>query len=132
MSIAQFFARLSVRTRIIVLGLIPVSGLFAIGIAFMSGDYEVGRAFESVHRDTELADASRDLKAGLLVMRVATAQFVAHPAEEEVRDFTRGQELALQSLDRIETTLAAPGQDTIPALRVTVQNLGTRFAGVVR
>jgi methyl-accepting chemotaxis protein len=132
MSIAQFFARLSVRTRIIVLGLIPVSGLFAIGIAFMSGDHEVGRAFESVHRDTELADASRDLKAGLLMMRVATAQFVAHPAEEEVRDFTRGQELALQSLDRIETTLAAPGQDAIPALRVTVQNLGTRFAGVVR
>ena len=132
MSIAQFFARLSVRTRIIVLGLIPVSGLFAIGIAFMSGDLEVGRAFESVHRDTELADASRDLKAGLLMMRVATAQFVARPAEEEVRDFTRGQELALQSLDRIETTLAAPGKDTIPALRVTVQNLGARFAGVVR
>ena len=132
MSIARFFSRLSVRTRIIVLGLIPVSGLLAIGIAFMTGDQEVGRAFESVHRDTEVADASRDLKAGLLLMRLATTQFVAHPSEEQVREFARGQELALHSLGRIEATVASSGQDAIPALRVTVQDLGTRFAGVVR
>jgi methyl-accepting chemotaxis protein len=131
MSIADTFARVSVRARIIVLGVIPVIGLSAIGIAFMTGDREVGRAFMSVHRDTEVANASRDLKAGLLMMRVTAAQFVAHPSDAQVREFAQGQELALQSLDRIETTLAAADQESIPALRAMVQQLGTRFASVV-
>jgi methyl-accepting chemotaxis protein len=131
MSIAHTFARFSVRARIIALGVIPVIGLLAIGIAFMTGDREVGRAFMSVHRDTEVANASRDLKAGLLMMRVATAQFVAHPSDAQVREFAQGQELALQSLDRIETMLAAAGQESIPALRAMVQQLGIRFASVV-
>jgi len=131
MSIADTFARFSVRARIIVLGVIPVIGLSAIGIAFMTGDREVGRAFMSVHRDTEVANASRDLKAGLLMMRVATVQFVGHPSDGQVREFAQGQDLALQSLDRIETGLAAADQESIPALRAMVQQLGTRFASVV-
>ena len=67
------------RARVVVLGIIPVIGFLATGIAFVTGDAEVGRAFDSVHRDTEVADASRDLKAGLLMMRAATTDFVAHP-----------------------------------------------------
>ena len=46
--IAQMFSRLSVRARIIVLGVIPVVGFLATGIAFVTGDAEVGRAFDSV------------------------------------------------------------------------------------
>ena len=132
MSITHIFSRLSVRSRIIVLGVIPVTGLIGIGIAFMNGDREVGRAFDSVHRDTELANASRDLKAGLLMMRIATAQFVAHPSEEQVRDFAQGQELALQGLGRIETTAGSAAREAIPPLRAAVQALGTRFGSVVR
>jgi methyl-accepting chemotaxis protein len=132
MPIAQVSSRLSVRARIIALGVIPVIALLAIGGAFLIGDQEVGRAFVSVHRDTELANASRDLKAGLLMMRVAATQFVAHPSDEQVREFAKGQELALQSLERVETTLGLAGQESIPALRVMVQDLGARFAGAVR
>jgi methyl-accepting chemotaxis protein len=131
MSMMSTFARVTVRARIIALGVIPVIGLLAIGIAFMMGDGEVGRAFLSVHRNTEVANASRDLKVGLLKMRVATAQFVARPSDAQVREFAEGQELALQSLDRIETTLSAAGGESIPALRVMVQRLGARFASVV-
>ena len=39
-------------------------GFLANGIAYMIGDNEVGRAFDSVHHETDVADASRDLKAG--------------------------------------------------------------------
>ncbi len=54
----QIFSRLSVRARIVVLGVIPVVGFLANGIAFLTGDSEVGQAFEAVHRNTEVADAS--------------------------------------------------------------------------
>ena len=48
MVIVEAFSKLSVRARIIVLGVIPVIGFLANGMAFMVGDVEVGRAFDSV------------------------------------------------------------------------------------
>src|SRR5271163_3631708 len=107
MNIAQIFSRLSVRARIIVLGVIPLIGFVATGIAFVTGDAEVGRAFDSVKRDTEVADASRDLKTGLLMMRAGSTQFVDNPSDAEVKYFDDGQMLAMQCLDRIEAEFAA-------------------------
>src|SRR5579864_424649 len=119
MFIVEAFSKLSVRARIIVLGVIPVIGFLANGIAFMVGDAEVGRAFDSVHRYTQVADASRDLKTGLLMMRAATTQFVTHPSDAEVANFNDGQELALQSLDRIAATLGSSRASMITLLRNT-------------
>src|ERR1700723_1577965 len=102
---AELFSKLSVRARIVVLGVIPVAGLLTIGLAFMTGDVEVGRAFDSVHRDTSVADASRDLKTGLLMMRASTTEYVARSSDEEVKDFSEGQALAMASLDRIAEVL---------------------------
>src|SRR5665213_3597649 len=107
MVITQIFSQLSVRARIIALGVIPVLGFLASGIAFKVGDSEVGRAFDSVHRNTAVASASGDLKAGLLMMRVATTDFVAHPSDAEVKSFEDGQELAMHSLDQIEASLSS-------------------------
>ena len=76
-----------------------------IGLAYLTGDVEVGRAFDSVHRNTEVADASRDLKTGLLIMRAATTEFVAQPSDAEVKDFDDGQALAMRCLDRIQASL---------------------------
>jgi methyl-accepting chemotaxis protein len=84
---ADFFSKISVRNRIVVLAAIPVLGLLAIGAAFKTGDIEVGRAFDSVRRDSEVADASRDLKTGLLEMRTASTEFVSRPSDAEVKDF---------------------------------------------
>ena len=123
--------RLSVRSRVIALVAIPVVAFLAIGIAFMIGDTEVGRAFASVHRDTAAADASRDLKAGLLMMRGATARFVAHPSEGEIRDFADGQEMALQALDNIATARTASERDAIAPLRSAVENLDAHFGVLV-
>jgi len=131
MVIAQIFSRLTVRVRIVVLGVIPVVGFVAIGIAFLTGDGEVGRAFDSVHRNTEVADASRDLKTGLLIMRAATTEFVAHPSDAEVKNFDDGQALAMQCLDRLEATLGGSQQDTITPLRITVRDLKASFDSLV-
>jgi len=131
MFITQMFSGLSVRARVIALGVIPVIGFLANGIAFMTGDLEVAHAFDSVQGDARVADASRDLKAGLLMMRIATKEFVAHPSDGEVQSFAQGQELAMRCLDRIETTLTASRQDVIMPLRITVRDLKASFASLV-
>jgi len=131
MFIVEAFSKLSVRARIIVLGVIPVIGFLANGIAFMVGDAEVGRAFDSVQRYTRVADASRDLKTGLLIMRAATTQYVARPSDREVADFNDGQELAMTSLERIAAMLGASAQDVITPLRITVRDLKTSFESLV-
>jgi methyl-accepting chemotaxis protein len=131
MVIAQIFSRLSVRARIIVLGLIPVVGFFAIGLAFLIGDAQLGAAFDSVHRNTEVADASRNLKTGLVMMRAATTEFVAHPSDAEVKNFDEGQALAIRCLDRIAAALVAGQQDTITPLRITVRDLKASFDSLV-
>src|SRR4029077_2328353 len=121
MSIVEACAKLSVRSRIIVLGVIPVIGFLANGIAFTAGDVEVGRAFDSVQRYSQVADASRDLKAGLLMMRAATTQYVARPSDKEGADFAAGQELAMTSLEHIAAMLGASAQDVITPMRITVR-----------
>jgi methyl-accepting chemotaxis protein len=131
MFLNQVFTKLSVRARVVALGVIPVIGFLAYGVAYMTSDIEVGRAFDSVHRDTAVVDASSDLKAGLLAMRVATMAFVAHPSDGEVKNFADGQVLAMRSLDRIEATLASSQQDVITPLRITVRDLKTSFDSLV-
>ena len=131
MVIVEAFSKLSVRARIIVLGVIPVIGFLANGIAFMVGDVEVGRAFDSVQRYTQVADASRDLKTGLLIMRAATTEYVARPTDKVVADFAEGQELAMKSLERIATVLGASSQDVVTPLRITVRDLKASFGSLV-
>ncbi|MGA2892572.1 MAG: HAMP domain-containing methyl-accepting chemotaxis protein [Xanthobacteraceae bacterium] len=128
---AQIFSRLSVRARIIVLGVVPFVGFLAIGTAFVTGDSEVGSAFDSVRRNAEVASASGDLKTGLLIMRAATTDFVAHPTDAEVKDFADGQALAMQCLDRLEAALPAAQQDAIRPLRITVRDLKASFDSLV-
>ena len=64
-------------------------------------------------------------------MRAATTDFVAHPSDAEVEDFTDGQNLAMQSLDRIEAALASSQQDVITPLRITVRDLKASFDSLV-
>ena len=122
------FSLVSVRARIIVLGVIPVIGFLANGIAFMAGDVEVGRAFDSVHRYSQVADASRDLKTGLLIMRAATTQFVARPSDKAWCAISRtANSWHCKSLERIAEPFGASAQDVITPLRITVRDLKTSF-----
>jgi len=131
MFITSLFSRLSVRTRVIALGLIPLIGFLANAAALKSGDTQVGRSFESVQAETKVAGASHDLKSGLLEMRAATTAFVAQPSDGAVKSFAASQNLAMQSLDRIEAALASSQQDVITPLRITVRDLKTSFDSLV-
>jgi methyl-accepting chemotaxis protein len=128
---SQIFSTLSVRARIVVLGVIPVVGLLAIGLAYLTGDAEVGSAFEAVHRNTQVSSATRDLKTGLLMMRAATTEFATHPSDAEAKDFYVGQALATQCLDRIQASLTASEQDSVLPLRITVRDLKASFDSLV-
>jgi methyl-accepting chemotaxis protein len=131
MSITSLFSRLSVRARVIALGLIPLIGFLANAAALKSGDLQVGSSFESVQAGTRVASASHDLKSGLLEMRAATTAFVAHPSNDAVDGFVAGQNQAMQSLDRIESALASSPQDVITPLRITVRDLKASFDSLV-
>ena len=61
--LARMLASFSVRTRIVVLALIPVAGFVANGLTFTAGEGDVGRAFGTLAHSTALADASRDFKS---------------------------------------------------------------------
>jgi len=131
MFIYRVFTKLSVRARIIALGIMPLVGFLAYGIAYMTSDIEVGRAFDSVHRDTAVVDASSDLKAGLLAMRLATVTFATNPSDAEVKAFDQAQQVATESLDRIEATLMSSQQDAIAPLRITIRDLKASFESLV-
>ena len=124
--------RLSVRSRVIALVAIPLVAFLAIGISLRIGDNEVGRAFDSVRRDTAAADASRDLKTGLLMMRAATARFVSHPSNQEIRDFAEGQDVALRAIDKIAAARPVSERGAIDPLRSAVEDLNTHFSALVQ
>jgi methyl-accepting chemotaxis protein len=61
----RLISKLSVRTRVIAITLIPVLGFLATGAVYLAGERDVDRAFDSVGRATALADASREFKASV-------------------------------------------------------------------
>ena len=131
MVLIPIFSTLSVRARIVALGILPVAGFLAAGAAFLTGDREVAHAFDSVTRNTVMADASRDLKIGLLMMRAASTDFVAHPSDAEVKNFNDGQAMAMLCLQRIEAALDGASEDAIAPLRITVRDLKASFDSLV-
>ena len=109
----QLISKLSVRSRIAAIAVIPVVGFLANGLAFTTGETEVGNAFESVKSAAVLADASREFKAALARMQMASKDFVAQPSDQEVAAFASGHELASNSLDLIAAAIDAMQRDDI-------------------
>jgi methyl-accepting chemotaxis protein len=106
-------SKLSVRGRIAAIAVIPVVGFLANGMAFVSGETEVGSAFESVQGAAVLADASREFKAALGRMQMASKDFVAQPADDVAAAFGAGYETASNSLDAIAASIDALQRDDI-------------------
>ena len=50
--LARMLTSVSVRTRIVVLAMIPVAGFLANGLTYTSGEGDVGRAFATVTQST--------------------------------------------------------------------------------
>ena len=60
--LARMLTSFSVRTRIVLLALIPVAGFLANGLTYTSGEKDVGRVFATVTQSNALADPAATLK----------------------------------------------------------------------
>ena len=130
--LTRLLTSISVRTRIIVLALIPVVGFLANGLTYVSGEGDVGTAFETVKHSAALADASRDFKSAIAAMRITVKDFSANPSDNLVVSFEQAHALALQSLDTIAASIDRRHAENIVGLRKDVMALRDTFTELVR
>ena len=129
--VARLIGRLSVRSRIIILALIPVIGFVANGITYISGEDEVGRAFTTVNRSHELADASREFKIAIAAMRMAAKDFAVSPHGTLIDGFSQSQKQATDSLNTIEHSSGNVNAAEIDALHQSLAGLKENFDKLV-
>ena len=121
----------SVRTRIVVLALIPVAGFLANGLTYVAGEGAVGTAFQTVNKSAVLTDASRDFKIAIAAMRIAAKDFAVSPHVMLIGAFEQSQHAANKSLDTIEATIGGAHTDEIKALRGELTRLKKYFDQVI-
>jgi methyl-accepting chemotaxis protein len=131
-SFQQLISKISVSSRIGAIAVIPVVGFLANGLAFTSGETQVGSAFESVKSAAVLADASREFKAALARMQMAAKDFVAQPSNDGVGAFGAGQQLASNSLDTIVASIDAVQRDNIGMVRQALGELKLNFDALIQ
>ncbi len=122
---------LSVRTRIVALALIPVIGFIANGVTYVSGEDEVSRAFDTMQRSRELADASREFKIAVAAMRIAAKDFTVSPHGTLIDAFAQSQEDANHNLERIRNSIGNMRAQNIATLRQALSQLKDNFDKLV-
>jgi methyl-accepting chemotaxis protein len=127
----RMLTSLSVRTRVVVLALVPVAGFLANGLTYLSGEGDVGTAFDTVRQSTALSDASRDFKSAIAAMRIAVKDFSASPSTALVTNFEQAHTKALQSLDVISGSIDLRFAETIANLRHDVTEQRNNFNDLV-
>ena len=130
--LARMLTTFSVRTRIVVLALIPVAGFLANGLTYTSGEGDVGRAFATVTQSTALADASRDFKSAVAAMRLVVKDFSVSPNNNLVIIFDESHGLALKALDSISGAIDQTRAENIVSMRKDVTALRKNFDDLVR
>jgi methyl-accepting chemotaxis protein len=122
----------SVRTRIVVLAVIPVVGFLANGLTYRAGENAVASAFATASRSSALADASRDFKTSVSAMRIIVKDFSAAPSDNLLVSFDQAHGLALRSLDVVTASIEAHRAEAIANLRKDVLDLRDNFTEMVR
>ena len=130
--LSRLLAGISVRTRIVVLALIPVVGFLANGMTFVSNEREADAAMETVKRSGALADASRDFKSALANMRMSAKDFTTAPSPELIRVFGDAQAQALTNLSTIELLVDDSQTGNIVKLRRDVTGLKENFDALIK
>jgi methyl-accepting chemotaxis protein len=128
---SRLLTSLKVRTRVVVLALIPVIGFLANGITYTGGEREVDSAVDTVKRSNALADASRDFKTMIATMRIIVKDFGAAPSTDLVTAFGQSHALAVASFSTIADEADGPTVDTIANLRTALAQLGENFNDLV-
>lgn len=132
MSILHLVTRFSVRTRIVVLAIIPVVGFLLNGIAFTIGETEVASAFDSVKRATALADAGQEFKDTVAAMRIGARDFATRPGEDRVQSFEDSHQRATQSLAEIEQAVTGAERNEIIGLRSRLATVKSNFDSLIK
>ncbi len=132
LSPGQLTSRISVRSRIIAIVIIPVIGFIANGIAFRSGETEVDAAFKTAREAARLSDASLEFKGSLNGVRMSAREFATQPSYDLVTQFGIAHDAALTHLDTIEASVSAAERADIASLRQKVEALKGSFSNLVR
>lgn len=127
----RLLTRLKVRTRIVVLALIPVFGFLALGLTYHSGEGGVSGAFDTVKRSSSHADASRNFQSSVTTMRILAKDFGAAPSTALVNDFSLAHGLALNSLDTIGAGDNRRIAENVATLRADMIELRGHFNDLV-
>jgi methyl-accepting chemotaxis protein len=127
MRLLRLSTDLSVRTRLIVLSLIPVVGFAAIAFAYFSSERAVEMAFGSVQQSSRLAEASRAFKDSLTSMQVRAKDFVAQPQPGLISRFSDAHGAAMESLKVIQELADESDRQNLTALVGRVANLQATF-----
>ena len=130
--LARALTSVSVRTRIVVLALIPVVGFLANGLTYVAGEGDVGRAFGTVTQSNALADASRDFKSAVASMRIIVKDFSVNPDNNLVVSFEQAHANSLKGLDTIAESIGQSHAKNIAGMRNDVMALRENFSELVR
>jgi methyl-accepting chemotaxis protein len=125
--LARMLASFSVRTRIVLLALIPVVGFVANGLTFTAGEGDVGRAFATVTHSTALADVSRDFKSAVASMRIIVKDFSVNPDNNLVVSFEQAHATALKALETLAASIDQNHTENIEGLRKDLMSLRGNF-----
>jgi methyl-accepting chemotaxis protein len=129
--LARALTFVSVRTRIVVLALIPVVGFLANGLTYVAGEGDVGRAFGTVTQSNALADASRDFKSAVASMRIIVKDFSVNPDNNLVVSFEQSHANSLKGLDTIAESIGQSHAKNIAGMRNDVMALRENFNELV-
>ena len=130
--LARALTSVSVRTRIVVLALIPVVGFLANGLTYVAGEGDVGRAFGTVTQSNALADASRDFKSAVASMRIIVKDFSVNPDNNLVVSFEQAHANSLKGLETIAESIGQSHAKNISGMRNDVMALRENFNELVR
>src|SRR6478736_3934827 len=125
--LARMLTSFSVRTRIVVLALIPVAGFLANGLTYVSGEKDVGRAFSTVTQSNALADSSRDFKSAVASMRIIVKDFSVNPDNNLVVSFEQAHATALKALETLAASIDQNHNENIEGLRKDLMSLRGNF-----
>ena len=130
--LTRMLASFSVRTRIVLLALIPVAGFAANGFTYTSGEGDVGRTFDTFTHSASLADASRDFKSAVASMRIVVKDFNVKPSDNLVASFEYAYAVALRNLDTIEASVYKDHAESIKGMSRDLNALREAFNNLVR
>jgi methyl-accepting chemotaxis protein len=128
----RLISNFSVRTRIILLAAIPVIGFIVNGIAYGIGEHEVGDAFRTAGRASDLADISREFRGSVIQLRVRTRDFATHPSQDVAHAFETNHSTAADALAVIEAAVDATAQGKLAPLKGQLEEVATQFDNLAR